>query len=358
MTGEHDASAAEPAATTSGAVPSVAEQRAAPLALPRLGFGAAQLGNLYRATTDEEADGAVAAAWDAGIRYFDTAPHYGIGTGEQRLGRRLLAYPREEYLVSTKVGRLLRPGPGTGDDTAHGFAVPDHHVREWDFSEAGVRRSHADSLERLGLDRVDILFAHDPEEGPTEQAFAEGLPALARMRAEGLVRAVGVGSKDADVLTRAVRTGLIDLVMLSGRYTLLESEGAAELLEACTEHGVGIVAVSVFNSGLLARHHVADDATYEYDQAPAEVVARARELAGIAERHGVTLPDLAVQFPLRHPAVRSVVLGMRTAAQVRSNTRRMDIAIPTEAWDDVEETGPGAAPGDDTGPEGIPDDTR
>src|SRR5699024_7855925 len=182
-----------------------------------LGFGAAQLGNLYRITTDEEADGAVAAAWDAGIRYFDTAPHYGIGTSERRLGQRLARYPREEYLVSTKVGRVLRPGPGTGNDSAHGFAVPDDHVREWDFSEAGVRRSHAESLDRLGLDRVDILFAHDPEEGPTQQAFDEGLPALARMRDEGLVRAIGVGSKDADVLLRAVRTGLIDLVMLSGR---------------------------------------------------------------------------------------------------------------------------------------------
>lgn len=309
-----------------------------PLPLPRLGFGAAQLGNLYRVTTDEEADGAVRAAWEEGIRYFDTSPHYGIGTSERRLGERLAAYPREEYLVSTKVGRLLRPGPGTGDDLANSFVVPDHHVREWDFSEDGVRRSHAESLERLGLDAVDILFAHDPEEGPTEQAFAEGLPALARMRDEGLVRAIGVGSKDAAVLTRAVRTGLLDLVMLSGRYTLLEQHEAEELLTACTEHGVGIVAVSVFNSGLLAQHRVPDDATYEYSQAPDAILARARELAGIAERHGVTLPDLAVQFPLRHPAVRSVVLGMRTAEHVRSNAARMRAPIPETAWQDVART--------------------
>jgi len=308
---------------------------AAPLELPRLGFGAAQLGNLYRETTEQEADGAVQAAWEAGIRYFDTAPHYGIGTSERRLGQRLAEHPREEYLVSTKVGRLLLPGPGTGDDMADAFAVPDDHVRQWDYSETGVRRSHQESLERLGLDRVDILFAHDPEEGPTEQAFAEGLPALARLREEGLVRAVGVGSKDADVLTRAVRTGLIDLVMLSGRYTLLEQHAADELLEACVEHGVGIIAVSVFNSGLLAQHQVPENATYEYAQAPASMLARARELAGIAERHDVSLPDLAVQFPLRHPAVRSVVLGMRTAAQVRSNADRMGVEIPAAAWEDV-----------------------
>lgn len=309
--------------------------RSAPLALPPLGFGAAQLGNLYRVTTDEEAAGAVAAAWEGGIRYFDTAPHYGIGTSERRLGALLQEFPREEYLLSTKVGRLLRPGPGTGDDMAHSFAVPDDHVREWDFSEAGIRRSHAESLERLGLDRADILLAHDPEEGPMEQAFAEGLPALARMREEGLVRAVGVGSKDADVLTRAVRTGLIDLVMLSGRYTLLEQAASRELLAECERRGVGVIAVSVFNSGLLSRHEVPADATYEYAQAPTAMLEQARRLAALAERHGVTLPDLAVQYPLRHPAVRSVALGMRTAAQVRSNVVRMAARIPEEAWADV-----------------------
>ncbi|WP_434176637.1 aldo/keto reductase [Brachybacterium conglomeratum] len=309
--------------------------RSAPLALPTLGFGAAQLGNLYRVTTDEEAAGAVAAAWEGGIRYFDTAPHYGIGTSERRLGALLQQFPREEYLLSTKVGRLLRPGQGTGDDMANAFAVPDDHVREWDFSEAGTRRSHAESLERLGLDRVDILLAHDPEEGPTEQAFAEGLPALARMREEGLVRAVGVGSKNADVLTRAVRTGLIDLVMLSGRYTLLEQAASRELLAECERRGVGVIAVSVFNSGLLSRHEVPADATYEYAQAPAAMLQRARELAALAERHGVTLPDLAVQYPLRHPAVRSVALGMRTATQVRSNVERMAAQVPVEAWGDV-----------------------
>jgi D-threo-aldose 1-dehydrogenase len=315
--------------------PSAAPPERAPLALPPLGFGAAQLGNLYRVTTDEEAAGAVAAAWEGGIRYFDTAPHYGIGTSERRLGALLRQFPREEYLLSTKVGRLLRPGPGTGDDMANAFAVPDDHVREWDFSEAGIRRSHAESLERLGLDRVDVLLAHDPEEGPTEQAFAEGLPALARMREEGLVRAVGVGSKDADVLTRAVRTGLIDLVMLSGRYTLLEQAASRELLAECERRGVGVIAVSVFNSGLLSRHEVPADATYEYAQAPAAMLQRARELAALAEHHGVTLPDLAVQYPLRHPAVRSVALGMRTAAQVRSNVERMEARIPEEAWEDV-----------------------
>ncbi|PWH07247.1 aldo/keto reductase [Brachybacterium endophyticum] len=306
-----------------------------PVPLPALGFGAAQLGNLYRVTTDDEADGAVAAAWDAGIRYFDTAPHYGIGTSERRLGERLQAYPREDYLVSTKVGRLLEAGPGTGDDTASGFWVPDHHVRRWDMSEAGVRASLQASLLRLGLDHVDILYLHDPEEGPTEQAFTEALPALTRMREEGLVAAIGVGSKDADVCEQAVRTGLIDLVMLSGRYTLLEQDAASGLLEACLTHDVQVVDVSVFNSGLLSRPVVPEDAPYEYEPAPAPLIARARELAALAERHGATLPDLAVQYPLRHPAIASVVLGMRTAEHVRSNVARLQQPIPDEAWADV-----------------------
>lgn len=306
------------------------------IALPPLGFGAAQLGNLYRETTDQQARGAVEAAWDGGIRLFDTAPHYGIGTSEQRLGALLQPYPREEYLLSTKVGRLLRPGPGTGDDLDHGFAVPDLHLREWDMSERGVRESHQASLERLGLDRIDILYLHDPEEGPTEQAFAEALPTLAAMREEGLVRAVGVGSKDAEVLTRAVRTGLLDLVMLSGRYTLLEQPAATTLLPACLEHDVAVVAVSVFNSGILAHPDPPADATYEYAEAPRALLERARELAGIARDHGIELPDLAVQYPLRHPAIRSVVLGMRTAEQVRSNLERMHTEIPPAVWEAID----------------------
>src|SRR5699024_4240769 len=152
--------------------------------------------------------------------------------------------------------------------------------------------------------------------------------------------------------------GRVDRGMASGRYTLLEQHATAELLAACLEHGVGIIAVSVFTSGLLAQHQVPDDVTYEYSRAPAEIIERARALARIAERHGATLPDLAVQFPLRHEAVRSVVLGMRTAEQVRSNAHRMSAPIPAAAWEDVEGTGPDAAAGDDTAPGGSTDDTR
>lgn len=304
--------------------------------LPPFGFGAAQLGNLYRTTTDEEARGAIEAAWAGGVRLFDTAPHYGIGTSESRLGTLLAPYPRQEYLVSTKVGRLLLPGPGDGDDMDHDFAVPNHHVRRWDMSAHGIRRSHRESLERLGMDRVDILYLHDPEEGPTEQAFDEALPTLAAMREEGLVQWVGVGSKDTAVLTRAVRTGLIDVVMVSGRYTLLEQPAAEELLPACLEHGVQVVAVSVFNSGILSRPEVGEDARYEYSRAPVALLDAARDLARVATAHGVELPDLAVQYPLRHPAITSVVLGMRTAEQVQQNLARMQRQVPAELWEQID----------------------
>lgn len=303
--------------------------------LPELGFGAAQLGNIFRVTTDEEARGAVDAAWEGGLRMFDTAPHYGVGTSERRLGALLRDRPRDEYVLSTKVGRLLVPGPGTGDDMAHEFAVPDDLVRRWDMSERGVRASHEQSLERLGLDRVDVLYLHDPEEGPVDQGIEEALPALAAMREEGLISHVGVGSKDADVLTRAVRTGLLDVVMLSGRYTLLEQPATAELLPACLEHDVQVVAVSVFNSGILSRPEVPQDSHYEYGQAPTEMLERARELAALAARHGVELPDVALQFPRRHPAIGSVVLGMRTGAQVRQNLERFHREIPAALWEEL-----------------------
>lgn len=309
-----------------------------PISLPPLGFGAAQLGNLYRPTSDEEARGAVDSAWEQGIRYFDTAPHYGLGRSEERLGALLQHHPREEYLVSTKVGRLLRPGPGDGDDMDEGsFAVPNDRRRVWDFSARGIRTSHEESLERLGLDRVDILYLHDVEEGPTEQALTEGLAELVRMRDEGLVRWIGAGSKDTRVLTRIVQTGLVDLVMCSGRYTLLEQPAADALLPACLEHGVGVVAVSVFNSGILAHPEPPSDATYEYEAAPPAMLEKARVIAGIATSHGIQLPDLAIQYPLRHPAIESVVLGMRTRAQVGQNAGRMHREIPQEAWDALAE---------------------
>jgi D-threo-aldose 1-dehydrogenase len=304
------------------------------LRLTEIAFGAASLGNLYRVTTDEEAAGAVARAWDCGMRYFDTAPHYGLGLSEQRLGRALARYPRDEYIVSTKVGRLLEPNPHPTLIDTDGFEVPGDLRRIWDFSRDGVRRSLDDSLRRLGTDHVEIVYAHDPDQF-REGAAREALEALAQLRSQGVVRAIGVGTNAVDELPELFRDGLIDVVMLAGRYTLLEQGGLRTALEPALAAGAGIVAVGVFNSGLLSVAWPASDAKYDYGQAPPDLIARARQLAAVCERHGTTLPDAAIAFPLLHPAVSSVAIGMRTAAQVDSNVARYERGVPGELWADL-----------------------
>jgi D-threo-aldose 1-dehydrogenase len=299
-----------------------------------LGCGTADLGNLYQPMTDEHAWQVLEAAWDCGIRYFDTAPHYGLGLSERRLGAFLATRPRDEFVLSTKVGRLLRPSPGTADrlDDAHRFAVPAAWERVWDFSRDGIRRSLAESLERMGLDRVDVLYLHDPEEHDLGPALATGIPAVAELRDEGAVRAVGVGSKSVAALTAAARSGALDLVMVAGRLTLLEQPALDELVPECAARGVGIVAAAVFNSGLLASSRPGAIARYEYADAPAEVLDRAEALAAECAHHGVELPAAALQYPLRVPAVRSVVVGAASAAQVRENAARMAAPVPGELW--------------------------
>lgn len=303
------------------------------------GLGCADLGNLYAPLTDADARAVLDAAWDAGVRLFDTAPHYGLGLSERRLGGFLAGRPRGSYTLSTKVGRLLRPvtGAGGATDLAHGFAVPATHERVWDASAAGVRRSLDESLERLGLDRVDVLYLHDPDEAPggTAAALASALPALAALRDAGTVGAVGVGSTSTAALLAAARTGIPDQLMVAGRYTLLEQPAAAELLPECTDRGIGVVAAGVFNSGLLATDAPHPGAHYEYAAPPPAVLARTAALRAVCARHGVALPVAAARFPLRHPAVRSVVLGARTPAQVRENVARLRVPVPAALWEDL-----------------------
>lgn len=308
------------------------------LQLTELSFGAASLGNLYRVTTDDEAFDAVARAWECGMRYFDTAPHYGLGLSETRVGRALAAYPRDEYILSTKVGRLLERNPHPAPLDTEGFHVPGDLRRVWDFSRDGVRRSLDDSMRRLGTDHVEIVYAHDPEQF-REGAAREALEALAQLRSEGVVRAIGVGTNSVDELPELFRDGLLDVVMLAGRYTLLEQGGLHTALEPALAAGAGIVAVGVFNSGLLSVAWPASDAKYDYGQAPPDMIARARQLAGICERHGTTLPEAAIAFPLLHPAVSTVAIGMRTAEQVDSNVGRYEHAVPKQLWVDLIESG-------------------
>ncbi|MBL0885176.1 aldo/keto reductase [Myceligenerans indicum] len=313
----------------------------APERLGPVGFGAAPIGNLYREVSDDAAAAALEAAWESGIRYYDTAPHYGLGLSERRLGAFLRARPRDEVVVSTKVGRALDPNPRFtgGDDLAHGFAVPDDMVRRFDPSEAGIRRSIEDSCRRLGLGRIDIAYLHDPDAYDLDRGLAEGLPALARLREEGVVDAIGIGTNDVGTAVRAVREGDLDLVMIAGRYTLLEQPALAELLPLCTERGVGVVAAAPYNSGLLATDEPAAGAHYDYGEVPDDVLRRARDLAAACRRHGVPLPTAALRYPLRHPAVRSVVVGSARAGSVRQNAERSHATIPEELWSGLRDEG-------------------
>jgi len=305
------------------------------VAVTELGFGAAQLGNLYRATSDDEARAAVDAAWDADIRYFDTAPHYGLGLSERRLGGALAGRPRHELVVSTKVGRVLDPSPATAsrrDD--QGFDVPADHVRRWDFSRDGILRSLEDSLRRTGLDRFDVIYLHDPDEHG-QQAATTGVDTLVELRDQGVVGAIGAGMNQSAMLTRFVRECDVDVVMCAGRYTLLEQPAAADLLPAAQERGVAVVVAGVYNSGLLSRDVPAADATYDYATAPAELVARARAVASVCGEHGVTLPEAALAFVRRHPAVVSTVVGVRDVAQVRQTVERAAAVVPDGLWADL-----------------------
>ncbi len=300
-----------------------------------LAFGASGLGNLGYAVSEEDAAAAVDSAWDLGIRLFDTAPHYGLGLSEHRLGAALVGRPRSEFVVSTKVGRLLRPNPTpTGSDLATGgFAVPDGLARVWDLSADGVRRSMDESLDRLGLSHVDIAYLHDPDHA-VDQAIAQTIPALIELRDQGMVRAIGVGMNQWQAPLRIVRETDVDVVMLAGRWTLLDRRGEP-LLEECRDRGVAVVAAAPFNSGILARPWPADDARYDYGVAPAEVLRRARDLALACERVGTELPSAALRFPLRHAAVASVVVGMRSPRHVTSAVAGLSAPISEELWESV-----------------------
>ncbi|MCQ4079847.1 aldo/keto reductase [Streptomyces sp. RB6PN25] len=298
--------------------------------LTGVSFGGAAIGNLFTPVGDEEAAGAVDAAWRAGVRYFDTAPHYGLGLSERRLGAALRSRPRDEYIVSTKVGRLLEPADTAGgDDMAHGFAVPATHRRVWDFTADGIRRSVEASLTRLGLDRVDLLYLHDPDDH-VRQALDEAYPALERMRDEGVVGAIGIGMNQAAVPARFLRETDIDVVLLAGRYTLLDQSALAELLPEAEHRGKKVVIGGVFNSGLLADPR--PGATYDYTAAPNALLERALRIRDIAQRHGVPLRAAALRFPFGHPAVASVLVGMRTAAEADDAASMLSRPVPSALW--------------------------
>ncbi|AXG81498.1 aldo/keto reductase [Streptomyces paludis] len=307
-----------------------------------LSFGAAGIGNLYTPVGEEEARAAVDAAWDAGIRYFDTAPHYGLGLSECRLGAALRDRPRDGFTVSTKVGRLLEPAPGTGgalpvgDDLDNGFAVPATHRRVWDFSADGVRRSIEESLLRTGLDRFDIVYLHDPDDH-AEAALTEAYPALERLRGEGVIGAIGAGMNQNELLTRFLRDTDADVVLCAGRFTLLDPSALLELLPEAAARGRSVVVGGVFNSGLLADPR--PGAPYDYTAAPPQLAARALRMDAVTRRYGLPLRAAALHYPRRHPAVATVLVGTRSAAEVRDTAELMERTVPDDLWAELRAEG-------------------
>ncbi|TDQ46576.1 aldo/keto reductase [Actinorugispora endophytica] len=297
-----------------------------------LSLGAAALGNLYSPVSDADADATVRTAWELGMRYVDTAPHYGLGRSEERVGRALRGLPRSSFTLSTKAGRRLRPlGPGERADP-QGFADPPPRQRFWDFGADGVRASVEESLERLGLDRIDVVYLHDPD-GHEEQAYATAFPALAELRSQGVVGAIGAGMNQTPMLARFVRDLDLDVVLCAGRYTLLDQSALTELFPACERRGTSVVIGGVYNSGLLADPSPAS--TFDYGPAPEPLVRRAREMARVCARHGVPLRAAALRFAAAHPVVASVLVGCRTAEEARDNRRLWDQEIPDGLWDEL-----------------------
>jgi D-threo-aldose 1-dehydrogenase len=311
------------------------------LAFTRLGFGAGPIGNMYRVLSDSEAEAVPKAAWDAGLRYFDTAPLYGHGLSEMRIGRVLQEKPRRDYVLSTKVGRLLEPcEPG---EEASGIYKGTPQVRgRYDYSYDGVMRSFEASLARLNLDRIDILYVHDIDarnHGGREACETRlrelvdrgGWRALDELRSCGTVDALGAGVNEWEPCARLLDLADPDLFLLAGRYTLLEQEPLDAFFPACVRRGVGIVNGGPFNSGILARGPKSQ-ASYDYGRAPPEVMRRVQALDAVCRRFDVSLLAAALQFAGAHPAVVSVIPGAQTVAELDSNLRAMETPIPQALW--------------------------
>ncbi len=296
-------------------------------------FGAAVIGNLFRVVDDTTAADALEAAWESGVRYFDTAPHYGLGLSERRLGDALRGRPRDEVIISTKVGRLLQPTPNAAGerDLDNGFDVPRDYVRVHDYSRDGVLRSIEASLTRLRVDRIDLVYVHDPD-NHYEEALDGALPALDELRRQGVIRAYGAGMNQSAMLADFVANSDVDVVMVAGRYTLLDQSALDDLLPAALTRNVSVVAAGVFNSGLLARDRPDAHSHFDYAAAPDSLVDRARRIADVCERHGATLPQAAVQFALGHPAVSTVCLGARSREQVERNDALFEVPVPAAVW--------------------------
>jgi D-threo-aldose 1-dehydrogenase len=317
------------------------------LEVTRLGFGGASIGGLFSDVEDGDAIATVHHAWSLGVRYFDTAPLYGYGASERRMGGALADQPRDSFVLSTKVGRLVRDASTIPPDADIDRQLLDgredaYYFRRspvrmvFDYSADGVRRSIEESLERLGFERVDIALIHDPDDHWAE-AIDGAWPALERLRAEGVITAVGAGMNQAAMLTRFVHETSMDVVLVAGRYTLLDQSAAGNLLPACLERGVAVLVGGVMNSGVLADPR--PGARFDYGPAAPDVIERARRIGEACERHDVPLRAAAMQFPMAHPAVVSLVAGVRSIAHLDEYPALLDHAIPADLWSELRQEG-------------------
>lgn len=315
----------------------------------QLGMGTAPLGNLYRAISDAEAGAVLDRAWEAGVRYFDTAPLYGLGLSETRLNAFLRGKDRDSYVLSTKIGRLLKAvEPDKRDGFGKWFEVP-ARKEVYDFTYDGVMRSVEFSLERLGVDRIDILYAHDLDvfnHGTQEALDAKlielmqggGYRALLSLRNEGVIKAFGAGVNEWQPCQWMAERGDFDIFLLAGRYTLLEQEALDSFLPLCEARGIGIVIGGPYNSGVLATGPK-PGAFYNYDPAPEHILTRVGEIQSLCGAHDVRLVDAAFQFPLRHPTVVSVIPGGQALAEMESNIAAEQAVIPDALWSDLKAAG-------------------
>lgn len=301
----------------------------------RLGLGCAALGNLYEVVAAADAFGAVHAAYEAGVRWFDTAPLYGHGLSEVRLGEALAALPRDEVVLCSKVGRLLVPAAQRRPDTIFRDVPAVDPV--FDFGRDGVLRSIDESLQRLGVDRLDVVHVHDPDQHES-QALESAFPALLELRDQGVIGRVGCGMNQVEMLRRFVQRVDLDCILLAGRWTLLDRTGA-ELLHECADRGVHVVLGGVFNSGVLADPR--PGRTFDYLPAGEEVLRRAQRMEALCVEAGVPLAAAALQFVGRHPAVGTVLVGARSAAEVQADVAHLALRIPDDLWAALDSCLPG-----------------
>lgn len=316
------------------------------LTIDTLGFGCAPLGNLYAPIPEQTAQDTLQAAWDAGFRYFDTAPHYGQGLSERRTGDMLRPMQGQEYVLSTKVGRLLQPAGYAKERHCYQSPMPFDIV--YDYSYDGIMRSFEDSVQRLGLDRIDILYMHDigrvthgdANDELFKTAMSGGYKAMAELRSQGLVKAIGLGVNEYEVCEASLEHGDWDCFLLAGRYTLLEQESLHTFLPKCEQRNCSIIIGGAYNSGILATGtKKGGPLHYDYGEAPEHVVNKVKQLESLCDKYEIPLAAAALQFPLAHPTVASVIPGLGSARRINQTLELMNTQIDDDFWRDLKQSG-------------------